>query len=291
MSSMTGAGREIEVTRSDKIFFPADSITKGEVVSYYDKIAERMLEIIRDRPIVMHRFPDGVDGEDFFHKNMPDYFPDWISSIELPKTDGSVRYVVAEEPATLVYLANAGTIAFHYLLASVDNPNQPAEMIFDLDPPKDADGSLVAFAARRIREALTAIDMPAYANSTGSRGLHIHVPLEPGVTFEQTRALSGSLAAQIAERFPDRLTTEQRKDKRRGRLFIDTLRNSYGQHAIVPYSLRALPHAPIAIPLDWREATSSRFDPRRITLTNVFRRLSHKEDPWSAMHATPGATH
>lgn len=277
-------GHDIDLSNPDKVFFPDSGITKGDVVDCYRRIADTMLDHLRGRPLVMQRFPDGIDGDGFIQKQAPDYFPDWIATVELSKEDGSVRHVVADSPATIAYLANQGCISFHALLSRAERPEHPAELVFDLDPPDDDEaGAAVAFAARELHHLLTELRVSGYAKSSGSRGIHVHVPLDGQAAFDEDRGFSQAVGDLLASRHPDRLTTAQRKADRQGRLFIDTLRNAYAQHAVAPYSLRARPGAPVAVPLDWDEATSSSFDPQRITLANVFRRIAHKDDPWAAM--------
>lgn len=274
-------GHDIEISNRDKVFFRGSGITKGDVVDYYERIAGRMIPLIEGHPLAMRRFPDGTDHGGFVQKAASPYFPDWITTVEVTKQSGTLRQVVADNAATLVYLANLGCVSLHPMLSRADRPHHPDQMIFDLDPGDDF--SEVPFAARVLHGLLDDLGLPAYAKSTGSRGIHVHVPLDRSADFDRTGAFTKAVARVLADRHPDRLTTALRIADRKGRLFLDTLRNSYAQLAVAPYSLRARPGAPIAIPLDWDEATTSRFDPRRITIANVFRRLSQKDDPWQGM--------
>jgi len=173
-------------------------------------------------------------------------------------------------------------LVLHRLLVTAAAPRSPVELILDLDPASD-DPPAVQRAARLVRELLDDLGITGYVKSTGSKGVHVHVPLDGSDSFEIMRGFARDLAREMVRRDPDDLTIEQRKDNRKGRLFVDWLRNSYGQHAVAPYSLRALPGAPVAVPLDWDEATAQDFDPRRYRLSNVFRRLGHKPDPWEGM--------
>lgn len=274
--------RSVEVSNPEKLYFPDDGITKGDVVEYYRRVADRMVPHLRDRPLVMHRFPEGIEGHGFFQKDAPRHFPGWVRTARLPKEGGAVRYVVADDEATLVYLAGQGCLTPHVLLSSAGRPRHPVELNFDLDPSDD-DGASVPFAARALRRVLDELELDGFVNSSGSRGLHVHVPLDGEADFDATRPFTKAVGDLLAARHPDRITTEHRKADRRGRLFMDTLRNSYGQHAVAPYAVRDRPGAPVAVPLDWDESTSAGFDPRRITIANVFRRLAQKEDPWADM--------
>lgn len=271
------------MSHADKVLFPDDDITKGDVVEYYRRVADWMLPHLVDRPLALHRFPDGVDRTGFFQKQTPDYFPAWIETVTLERErGGKVTHVVCNDAATLVYLANQAVLVLHRLLGVRSAPRKPVELILDLDPPRD-DPRLVVHAARLVHELLDDLDVIGFTKSTGSKGLHVHVPLDGTAAFDDVRELAHVLAAELVERDPDHLTIEHRKDARRGRLFVDWLRNGYGQHAVAPFTLRALPGAPVATPLDWDEATANGFDPRRHHLANVFRRLGRKQDPWGGI--------
>jgi bifunctional non-homologous end joining protein LigD len=275
-------GRTLTVKRTTKPLFPAQGrhkeISKGQVIDYYERIAKTMLPHLEGRPVSLQRCPDGIDSC-FFQKDVPDYFPDWIARAELPAEGKSVDYLLVEEPATLAYLANQGAIALHVGLSRVDAPQHPDRLIFDLDPPGGAFGE-VRWAAGVLREAFTAMDMPSYAMTTGSKGLHVVVPLDRSADFDAAKTFARRLAEYLAERHLERLTVEQRKDKRQGRVFLDFLRNAYAQTAVAPYSLRTLPGAPVAMPIDWNEITG-KLQPDRWTIANTFRRLSRKRDPWA----------
>lgn len=262
--------------------FPAAGISKAEVVDYYRRIAPVMLPHLRDRPLSLQRFPDGIEEEGFFQKNTPDYFPGWFRSVRLSKEDGSVRYPMVGDAAGLVYLANQGTITLHAALAKSGAPHHPDRLVFDLDPSGDSFAP-VQEAARILRKALDGLELPSFVQATGSRGLHVVIPLQGKQNFDQARAFALSLARELAQQHPDLLTVEQRKKKRGDRVFLDCMRNAYGQTAVAPYSLRARPGAPCATPLDWREALSSSMKPDRYGLKNIFRRLARKEDPWKGI--------
>jgi bifunctional non-homologous end joining protein LigD len=178
-----------------------------------------------------------------------------------------------------VYLANQACIAFHGWLSRKDALRRPDQLVFDLDPAGGGFES-VRFAAHVVRQLLDELECRSFCKTTGSRGLHVVVPLRRDSDFDEVRELAHDIAEVAADREPRRLTTKTRKDARRGRLFLDYLRNSYAQHAVVPYSLRALPGAPVATPLDWSELEDAHMDARRFRLDNVFRRLGQKDDPW-----------
>jgi bifunctional non-homologous end joining protein LigD len=187
--------------------------------------------------------------------------------------------VLCNNTATLVYLANQGVLTLHGWLSLADRPRHPDRLIFDLDPPDD-DFAAVRYAARRVGELMEAIGLTPHVMTTGSRGLHVLAPLDAETHFDAVRDLARTMADHLAEQHPDRLTVEQRKDKRKDRLYLDVMRNAYGQTAVVPYSLRAKPGAPVATPLDWDELDRSDLGPRSYDLRSVHQRLAQKDDPW-----------
>jgi bifunctional non-homologous end joining protein LigD len=273
--------RVITAKRLDKPLFPArddvNAITKGQVIDYYQRMAETLLPHLEGRPVSLQRCPDGID-DCFFQKNVPDHFPDWIGRAHLPAAERSMDYLLVKNAATLVYIADQGAIALHTGLSRVDRPEHPDRMIFDLDPPDDGFPE-IRWAASVLRDALDAMSMPSFLMTTGSRGLHVVVPLDRSANFDETRAFARRLAEDLAARHPERVTVEQRKKARKGRVFLDYLRNAYGQTAIAPYSLRTLPGAPVAAPLEWNEL-GEKLRPDRWTLANMFRRLGQREDPF-----------
>ncbi len=274
----------IELSNRDKVLFPQDDITKGDLIGYYHRMADRILPYLEGRPVMLQRFPDGIAETGFYQKQVSDYFPDWITKVTVGLKDrDEVRsMVVCNDAATLVYLANQACITLHAWLSRRASLDRPDRMIFDLDPAGD-DFAGVREAARQLREVLEHVGLTPYVMTTGSKGLHIAVPLTPGASFDAVRDFARDLATFIVEQQPDRYTTEPRKEKRKQRLFFDYLRNGYGQTAVVPYAVRAKAGAPIATPLDWEELSDSSLRSNRYTLRNIFRRLGQKDDPWADM--------
>jgi bifunctional non-homologous end joining protein LigD len=273
--------RIIKVSHPDKIMFPDDGITKAELVDYYVEVAPVMVPHVRDRPLTQQRFPDGIDGGTFWHKQIPGYFPAWVPRVRVPTEKGPQEQILCNEAATLAYLANQNCVTPHVWLARADRLRQPDEIIVDLDPPGD-DFEPVRRGALLTKGILEDIGLVPFVKTTGSKGLHVAAPIRRGTDFEEVREFSRSLAAVLAAR-DERLTTEVRKDKRRGRVFIDVGRNAYGQTAVPPYAVRARPGAPVATPLDWEEVRDRRLSPRRYTVGNLGRRLSRDGDPWKGM--------
>ena len=211
--------RTIELSNLDKVLFPRARITKGELVAYYHEVADTMLPYLVDRPVSMQRFPDGIGKEGFYQKSIGEYFPDWIDRVEVKKEGGTVTHVVCQDAATLVYLANQGCITPHVWLSRAPRLRRPVVMIFDLDP-SGTSFAPVRSGARLLREILTAVGLPAFVQTTGSRGLHVVVPIVRHVSAEQLRRAATRLAGIVTERRPDLVTSEFRKANRGGRVVI-----------------------------------------------------------------------
>jgi bifunctional non-homologous end joining protein LigD len=275
-------GHEIALSNTDKILFPKAKVSKGDLIDYYQRIAPTMLPHIAARPLSLERYPDGVECDGFMQKNASDYFPDWLRRARLAKEDGNVDHVVAEDAATLVYLANQACVTLHAGLARTDRIDHPDFMVFDLDP-SDEDFGKVKRAARDARALLDEVGLTSFVQTTGSRGLHVWVPLDRAAPFDEVREIASNLADALVARAPDERTTAQRKANRGDRVFIDIARNAYGQTVVAPYSVRARPEASVATPLHWDELDSPDLEPRRYTVQNLFRRLGQKPDPWAGI--------
>jgi bifunctional non-homologous end joining protein LigD len=275
--------RSIDTSNEKKVFFPSDGITKGDLIDYYERIAPTMLRYLHDRPLMMHRFPDGIEGEDFYHKDVPDYFPDWIPRVTVAKEGGTLDQLICNEAACLVYIADQGTITPHVWLSRVDELRKPDRLIFDLDPPDEAGDEgfeLVREGARALTRIYEDLEITPFAMTTGSRGLHIVIALDRSTDFDEARAFARRIAKAIERRNPDRFTTEPRKIARKGRLYLDIARNAYAQTAVAPYAIRAKPRAPVATPLRIEEIEDSNLGPQSYRMDNIFRRLGQLEDPW-----------
>lgn len=270
-------GRSVGIGHPDKILFPGDGITKADLARYYRAAARRMLPHLRGRPLMLERHPDGTRGPAFMQKEVPDHFPDWVHRAELPKQGGTVTYAVCDDTATLLYLADQACITPHRFLSRADRPDHPDRLVFDLDPPGD-DFPLVRDAAHGLHDLLDELELPSQVMTTGSRGLHVIVPLDRRAPFDDVRSFARDVAEVLAARHADRFTTEPRKKARRGRLYLDVQRNAYAQTAVAPYAVRALPGAPVAVPLAWAELDDPGLSARRWTLGTIARRL--EENPW-----------
>lgn len=273
--------RAVEISHPDKVLFGENGADKLDLARYYAEAAGWMAPHLKDRPVHLRRFPDGIEGEGFVQKTVPDHYPEWIERVELDKREGgTITQIVSPGPAALAYLAGQNAISIHGWLSRADRPGRPDQLIVDLDPTGEDFGE-VREAAAIVRDVLEGVGLPAYLKTSGSRGLHVQTPLDRSAGFDEVRDLAHRIAAVCAARSPDRLTVETRKEKRRGRLFVDWLRNGYAQTAVLPYSVRARPGAPIATPISWEELGET--GPRDITVANAVERLRDRDDPWGGM--------
>lgn len=274
--------RSVEISNPDKALFPESGITKERLARYYASAGETMLPHLRDRAMTLHRFPDGIGADGFIQKDAPDHFPDWIERHPLPKEGGEVDYVVANDVATLVYLADQACVTPHVTLSRVDKADHPDRMVFDIDPPEVLDDpGILHEAVGAVGEVIDGMGMEMFLTTTGSKGYHIVIPLDRSEDFDTVRERARDVAERAAEKNSDLLTVAQRKSKRGDRVFVDYLRNSYGQTTVAPYSVRAIEGAPVATPIEWDELGSS--EPRKYNIDNIFRRLAQKRDPWSQL--------
>jgi len=271
----------VEVSNRDKVFFPKSKYTKGDLIDYYEKISDIMIPHMKDRPISMLRFPDGINNKQFYQKDTPDYFPDWIEVKHVKKQEGgTTNYVICNNTATLVYLANQACITPHIWLSKKDKLDYPDRMIFDLDPSDD-DFSKVKSVSEKLKKLLKKdLDLPVYLMTTGSRGLHVVVPLERSSNFDEVREFAQTIAKYLETENPEEITTATQINKRGNKLYIDTARNGFGQTSVTPYAIRPLEGAPVATPIDWEELGNSSLTSQTYNLKNIFLRLGQKSDPW-----------
>lgn len=282
--------RTVGIHRPDKVFFPgggdAKEYTKGDLVDYHRAVAPFMLPHLRGRPLMLDRRPDGIGGPRFMQKNTPDGYPEWITRVEVAKEGGTVRHTVCDDTATLLYLVDQASITLHRWLSRADGADgadgvdRPDRLVFDLDPAGD-DFATVREAARLLRELLDELELPSAPMTTGSRGLHVVVPLNADHGFDDVRAFAREVADTLAAEHPDRLTTAARKKDRGDRLYLDIQRNAYAQTAVAPYTVRALPGAPVATPFSWDRLDDPDLHARRWTVADAVEQA--RTDPWAGL--------
>ena len=272
--------RSIEISHPDKVLFPADGITKADLARYYVDVAPAMVRHIRDRPVSMLSFPGGIEGRGHFTKEVPRHFPEWIPHVTVPKRGGTVTHLLANDAATLAYLAGQNCITPHVWPARADEPARPDRLIIDLDPSTDRSFADIRATARELGAVYEEVGLAPFAMVTGSRGIHVVAPLRRDAGFEQVRATALAIARRIAEEHPDTLTLEFHKEKRGDRIFVDVNRNGYAQTAVPPYAVRPRPGAPVAMPLHWDELSDAGLRPDRWTVRDAPARLDSEGDPW-----------
>lgn len=285
MESIRIGRYRVQITNPEKILFPKSDIAKEQLIQYYTKIAPHMLPLIKDRPVTLRRYPEGITHEGFYQKNAADYYPNWIKTAQFQKQTGTgtVSYVLCQQQATLVYLANQAAIELHIWLSKADAKfNFPDQMIFDLDP-SSTNFEHVREAAYYIKKTLDSVGLVSYLKTTGSRGLHVVVPIKRQLPYDQVRAIAFVLADKTIAMAPKLLTRAVVKEQRKGRVFIDALRNSYSATAVAPYSVRARENAPVATPISWHQLEDPRLTSQKYTISNIFSHLEKVDDPWSTI--------
>lgn len=257
------------------------SLTKEDLLRHYERVAERMLPFLEDRVVNAVRVTDRLEDA-FYQRRIPKSIPEWVRTVPVERRgdDSEQERLVCGNEATLAYLVNHGAVEFHAWASRVDRPDRPDRCVFDLDPAEDGDFGLVRRAAFGIRELLASLELPSWVMTTGSRGLHVVVPLARKETFEEVRAFALAVSSEAAERSDDRFTTEPRLEARRGRLYLDVGSNAYAQTTVVPYSLRARPAAPVATPIRWEELAKDELRSDTFELEGFARRL-RQPDPWA----------
>ncbi len=274
--------RTVTVHRPGKVLFPDCGLTKADVAGYYRRMAAFMVPQLRDRPLMLERRPDGTEGPRFMQKDTPAHYPEWVRRVRVPKEGGTVTHTVCDNSATLVFLADQACLTFHRWLSRADRIEWPDRLVFDLDPPGD-DFPAVREAAHRLGELLDQLRLPSTLMTTGSKGLHVIVPLDGNTTFDDSRAFAKEVADTLAERHPDALTTAVRKQSRGDRLYLDVHRNAYAQTAVVaPWSVRPEEGAPVAAPLSWGQLDDKELTARSWALTDTGAVLEQaRTNPWA----------
>jgi bifunctional non-homologous end joining protein LigD len=258
-------------------------VTKRDLAGHYETVAAAMLPHLRDRPLALQAFPQGIEGKGFFMKSIPRHFPDWIATAEVPKRGGSLTQVIARDAATLVYLVGQNVITPHIWLSRVDRSQQPDRLILDFDPSPGVGFGDVRAAARAAGERLRAAGLVPYAMVTGSRGIHVVAPLRRSETFETVHRFARALAEAMVADDPRHLTLEWRRADRGSRIYVDVNRINYARHVVAPYGVRPRPRAPVAMPIEWDELADAALRPDRWTVRTAPERLRSDGEPWKGI--------
>jgi bifunctional non-homologous end joining protein LigD len=272
------------ITRPEKVLFPADGITKGELASYYEAIASVMLPHIRGRPVTMERYPAGIDNKGFIQKDVTKGFPEWLERVEVPKKGGTTHYPLANDVQSLLWTVNQNSITPHVWSSRIPDLDHPDLCVFDLDPSEDDPKELRA-AALQVRALLEELGLPSWLKTSGSKGFHIVVPLDGEASFDTVYEFTGAVGAVLVQRDPDHLTQEFIKADRAGRILVDTGRNGFGATFAAAYAVRPKPGAPVSTPCTWEELESGRVEARTFTLRTMRDRIAKAGDLWADLGA------
>jgi len=274
-------GRLLTLSNLDKMMWPEEKITKAHLIKFYLDLAPLLLPYIRNRPLVMKRYPDGIEGDYFYQKECPDYAPDWVETYSVRHTRKVINYIVCNDTPTLAWMAGQGCLEVHAWLSRVDEIDCPDLAVFDLDPAEGVPFSAVKQVALIVRGVLEQYGITGFPKTSGSSGMHVFIPLEAAYSFPRVAAAMKYLAEIILRAYPNLVTLERSKPKRKGKVYLDYLQNGRGKTMAFPYSLRPLPGAPVSTPLTWHEVEYKDFDHGSHNIQNIARRISRDGDPYS----------
>jgi len=272
----------VVITHPEKVLFPDDGITKGDLAAYYEMIAPVMLPHIVRRPITMERYPAGIGKEGFFQKDVSKGFPEWLQHVEVPKKDGVVHHPIVTDTRSLLWLVNQNSITPHVWTSRAPDVYYPDICVFDLDPSVD-DADMLRAAALALRDLLGELGLPSWVKTSGSKGFHSAVPLDGKANMGEVERFAHAVGALLVRRDPQNLTQEFHKVDRGKRILVDTGRNGWSATHAAAYAVRAKPGAPVSAPCTWEELESGRVGPRTFTLRNMATRIKDIGDLWSGM--------
>jgi bifunctional non-homologous end joining protein LigD len=271
------------ITHPEKVLFPDDGITKGELAAYYEAIAPIMVPHIRARPVTMERYPAGIAEKGFWQKDVSKGFPEWLERVDVPKKDGTVHHPLVTDTRSLLWITNQNTITPHVWTSRAPNLYYPDICVFDLDPSED-DPDVLRAAALGLRDLLDELGLPGWVKTSGSKGFHIIVPLDGKARMGDVARFAHAVGTLLVQRDPTHLTQEFSKADRGGRILVDTGRNGYSATFAATYAVRAKPGAPVSAPCTWEEVERGEVGPRTFTLRSMAGRIAEVGDLWSDMH-------
>lgn len=275
---------EVNLTNLDKEFWPREGYTKGELLHYYAEIGPYLLPHLEDRPIVLVRHPDGIDGESFYQKETPDYAPEWVKTAAIQHSEGrEVHYTICNDLATLLWMVNQGAIEIHPWFSRWQRDDYPDIMVLDLDPEPPSAFAETLPLALAVREALKAYRLEAYTKTSGATGVHVCVPITPAYTYHEVAHAAGHIARAVARAFPAQATVERMVRKRGGRVYLDYLQNLRGKTVVAVYSPRPRPGATVSMPVTWEEVAEGRIRPTDFNIKNALERVRRVGDLFSPL--------
>ncbi len=268
------------VANLSKVFWPEDHLTKENMLRYYQIVAPTMLPYLKDRPVVLRVFPDGIHGFSYYRRDVPKHVPAWLRYVDYqPETAAHlIQLPLVDDTAGLLWLASEGAIEFHTWASCVTDLAHPDMVVLDLDPGEEVTFGEVLQAALRVRDALDKLNVRSYPKTSGGRGLHVYLPLEPGYAYEEVRMWVKTLAERLALSCPDLIAVAHGTTHRGRQVTIDHAQNSMGRNTAAPYTLRARPGAPVSAPLSWSEVESGQIRPKDLNLRTMSERLQEVGD-------------
>ena len=273
----------VTISHPEKVLFPDEGITKGELADYYEAVAPVMVPHIRGRPVTMERFHRGIAAPGFFQKDVAKGFPEWLQRAPVEHKSGTVHYPLVMDARSLLWMANQNSITPHVWVTRAPDLIHPDICVFDLDPLKDEPEELRA-AALELRDFLAELGLQSWLKTTGSKGFHIAVPLDGKANSGDVSRFAHIVGHLLVQRDPKRLTQEFSKADRRGRIFVDTGRNEYSATFAAPYAVRARPGAPVSAPCTWQELESGAVNPQTFRLRDMNARLDSVGDLWEGIY-------
>ena len=274
------------ITHGEKVFFPERGETKGDLAEHYLRVAGPLMRVMGGRPVLLQRFPEGATGPSFFQKRVPKNIPDWLQTTTVSTPNGTTsQALVAADTDHVLWAVNLGCLGFHVWPYLADDPEHADELRIDLDPSPGVDFSHIQRAAGEVRQLLTELDIAGYPKTTGNRGLHVYVRLQPRWDSYQVRAAAVALARELERRRPDLITAAWWKEERGARVFVDYNQNAPHKTVFGAWSVRARPGGQVSTPLAWDEIGD--IHPDQFTIASLPERLADVGDPWAAMHSGP----
>jgi bifunctional non-homologous end joining protein LigD len=271
----------LQLTHLDKVYWPKEGITKGELLDYYRQIAPFLLPHLKDRPILLHRFPNGIEEEGFYQKRVDRNFPEWVSSVKVEHEGKTIEYLLIPDLDSLLFAINLGSIDLHPFTSHIKHLDHPDYLVIDLDPENIAFDKVVE-AARGVHEVLESAKIPSFCKTSGGRGLHLYIPLGAKYSFDDVKSFALLIAELAHEQLPPFTSLERSPSKRKGKVYIDYLQNNFGQAMVAPYCVRPRPGALVSTPLDWSEVKSG-LDPAAFDIKTMLKRVKKRGDLFAGL--------
>jgi bifunctional non-homologous end joining protein LigD len=272
---------QLNLTNLDKILWPEPGISKGDLINYYIEIYPYLKNFLKDRPLALKIYPDGINGKSFFQKNLPVHAPEWLSSFQIYSSQRKepINWLMVNKLADLIWVANSASLELHAWFSTINNLKKPSFAVFDLDPGELSSFSEVIQVAFLIKEILDELGLKGFPKTSGQAGLHIYLPFKEKYNYQEVKDFLRAVASTIVKLAPALATTEWRKKERAGKVYIDYRQNDQGKTLPVPYSLRPTPLATVSTPLDWEELRTIS-SPELFTIKNIRQRIKQKGDLW-----------